>query len=66
MLFFLGLGAGVCAVGAALLFFWPWLVEGARWVGWVVGRHPGIVMLVLLVVAVGALRLSRWMDEREG
>ena len=63
LLFFLGLGAGVCALGAALLFFWPWLVRGAAWVGWVLRTHPGLVMLAMLVLAVGALRLSRWMDE---
>ena len=64
LLFFVGLGAGVCAVGAGGMFFWPWMVRGAAWVGWVLREHPGIVMLVMIVVAVVALRLSRWMDEK--
>ena len=66
-LFFVGLGAAAGAVVMAGLFFWAVAgqaaVEGARWVGWVLRAHPGIVMLALMVVAVVALRLSRWMDE---
>jgi len=51
-------------VGAGMMFFWPWLLRGAAWAGWVLRNHPGIVMLVMLGVAVGALRLAKWMDER--
>ena len=64
LLFFRGLGAGVCAMGAGMMFFWPWLVRAAAWVGGVLRTHPGLVMLAMLVVAVGALRLSRWADEK--
>lgn len=68
LLFFLGLGAGVCAVGAGVMFLWAVggqaAMRGAAWVGWVLRVHPGLVMIGLLVVAVGALRLSRWADEK--
>lgn len=64
LLFFVGLGAGALAILAGLLFFWPWMMRAAEWTGWVVREHPGLVMLGLIVVAVGALRLSRWVDER--
>lgn len=63
-MFFVGLGAGALAILAGLLFFWPWMIKAAEWAGWVVGQHPGLVMVGLIVVAVGALRLSRWVDER--
>lgn len=66
VLFFIGLGAGCAGVVAGGLFFWPWLVRAAEWVGWVLGHHPGLVMLVLIGVAAGAFRLSRWVDERSG
>lgn len=64
LLFFVGLGAGVGAIVMGGVFFWPWLMGAARWMGWLVGEHPGLVMVGLIVVAVGALRLSRWVDER--
>ena len=64
LLFFFGLGAGCGAVVMGAVFFWPWMLKGAEWVGWVVRTHPGLVMVVLIVVAVGALRLARWVDER--
>jgi len=60
----LRVGAGCGAVVMGAVFFWPWMLKGAEWVGWVVRTHPGLVMVVLIVVAVGALRLARWVDER--
>ena len=65
-LFFVGLFAAAGAVVMGVVFFWPWLVMGVEWVGWVLGEHPGLVMVGLIGVAVGALRLSRWADGGHG